>query len=140
MRKIVLFAFLGMSLFFGANAYSQSSRDSIPNLVQEKAAYYLTWAGINCPKEPIIEKVGEKLEDRTSETNTKGEIGIKDGIKDKITLYHIKNDCPWINVPNYIIYTQIGLRNGKFLEKGIISYIISKDNETWEPIPLKEEW
>lgn len=139
MRKVALIALLGFSTLFGINTYSQSSKEEIPEPVKEKAAEYLKrvqW----CPGKPIIEKIGEKLEDRTSQINTKDEIGIKDGIKDKITLYHLMNNCEFMNVPNYIIYTQIGLENGKFLEKGIISYIISKDKETGEPIPLNEEW
>ncbi|MCK5624361.1 hypothetical protein KAI04_00795 [Candidatus Pacearchaeota archaeon] len=138
MRKISLLLF-GFSMLLGVNAYSQSSKEKIPELVQEKAAEYLKWVNY-CPGEPIIEKAGEKLEDRTSEQGMKIKEEIKDGIKDKITLYHIKNDCPWINVPNYIVYTQIGLGNGTFLEKGSIEYIISRDDKTWESIPLKEEW
>lgn len=135
MRKITLLTLLGMSILFGINTYSQSSRDLIPDVVKEKAAEYLKRAGTNCPGEPIVEKIGEKLEDRAVEDKY-----VKDGIKDKIILYHIKNKCDWINVPNYIRYTLKGLGNGKFVEIGYLDYIISKDKETWEEIPLKEKW
>ena len=135
MKKVTLLAFLGISFLFGVNAYAQTPQDSIPKVIKEKAAEYLTRAGTNCPGEPIIEKVGEKLEDRAVEDKY-----VKDGIKDKVILYYIKNECDWINVPNYIRYTLKGLRNGKFVEVGYIDYIISKDKDTWKEIPLKEEW
>jgi len=133
MRKNFLLTLLGMGMFFGINAYSQNSLDSIPDAVKKQAVKYLKYVSY-CDTVPQLEIVGLKFEDRTGENKE------KDGIKDKITLYHIKNECDWINVPNYIIYTQIGLGNGKFSETGKFDYIISKDKESWKPIPLKEEW
>ncbi len=138
MGKATLIALLGFSALFTINTYSQSPKDEIPEPVREAAVEYLTWIPY-CLGEPIIEKVGEKLEDRTSQINTKDETGIKDGIKDKITLYHLMKKCEFFNISNYIIYTQIGLKNGGFLEKGKISHIISRD-ENAKSIPLTEKW
>jgi hypothetical protein len=133
MRKTLNFLLsLGLGLALGANAYSQSSQEKIPEIIKNKAAEYLKRVAY-CPGDPIIEKIGEKFEDRT------GPLGEKDGIKDKITLYAIKNNCPWINVPNYIIYTQIGLKKDVLSERFVIDEIISKDKDG-KPVPLKEEW
>lgn len=128
MRKTLL-----TLLFFGLgiNAFSQSSKEEIPELVKNKAAEYLKRVSY-CPGEPIIEKMGEKFADRA------GPLGEKDGVEDKITLYGIKNDCPF-GVPNYIIYTQIGLKTGGFAERVVVDEIISRD-EKGKPVPLKEEW
>jgi hypothetical protein len=134
MGKILLTLLgIGLGLSLEINAYSQSSKESVPDTIVMQAAKYLIRVNY-CPGAPIIEKIGEKFEDRI------GPMGVKDGIKDKITLYNLKNDCPWINVPNYIIFTQRGLDNGKFEEKGIIEDITSRDNESWKAIPLAEEW
>jgi len=131
MRKTLLgLLFLGF-IGWGANAYSQSSEKEIPELVKSKATEYLKRVSY-CPGDPIIEKIGEKFEDRT------GPLGEKDGIKDRITLYGIKNDCPF-NVPNYIIYTQIGLKTGGYAERAVVDEIISKDGHG-KSSPLKEEW
>lgn len=131
MKKTLLsLAFL---LGFGLNTsfYLQSSQDEIPEAVKKIAAEYLKRVPY-CPGDPIIKKVGEKLEDRT------GPQDVKDGIIDKTTLYEIKNDCYWMNVPTHVPYTQIGLKEGGFAEKGIvIDEIISRD-EKGKPIPLKE--
>jgi hypothetical protein len=129
MRKTLLILLLELGL--GMNAFSQSSKEEIPEIVKNKATEYLKRISY-CPGDPIIEKMGEKFEDRT------GLLGEKDGIKDKITLYAIKNDCPF-NVPNYIIYTQIGLKQGGFAERVVIDEIISKGKDG-KPVPLKEEW
>jgi hypothetical protein len=128
MRKTLL-----TLLFFGlgTNIFSQSSNEEIPESVKTKAAEFLKRVSY-CPGNPIIEKMGEKLEDRT------GPLGEKDGIKDKIILYGIKNDCPF-GVPNYIIYTQVGQRTGGYAEKAVMDEVISKDDHG-KPVPLKEEW
>jgi len=108
---------LGLGLSLGINAYSQSPQGTqssqseiIPELVKTQAAGYLKRVPY-CLGVPIIKKVGEKIEDRTGLQN------VKDGIIDKITLYKIENDCFWINVPNYIVYTQIGLKGGNLQRK-----------------------
>jgi len=129
---------LGLGLSLGINAYSQSSQtqspqSEVPDTIKKVTAEYLKRSS-HCPGEPIIKRVGEKIEDRT------GLQGVKDGILDKITLYEIKNECNWINVPNYVVHTQMGLKEGGFAKKGVIDEITSKDKESWKPIPLKEEW
>lgn len=129
MKKTLLVLLLGCGL--GLNAFSQSFKEEIPELVKNKAAEYLKRVSY-CPGEPIIENLGQKIADRT------GLLGEKDGTKDKITLYGIENDCPFI-IPNYIIYTQVGLKSGGYAEKGVVDEIISKD-EHGKPVPLKEEW
>jgi hypothetical protein len=131
MRKTLLILLSAGLLGLGTNAFSQSSKEEIPEIVKNKATEYLKRISY-CPGDPIIEKMGEKFEDRT------GPLGEKDGIKDKITLYWIKNDC-FYTVPNYIIYTQIGLKQGGFAEKVVVDEVISKD-EHGKPVPLKEEW
>jgi hypothetical protein len=130
--KKTLFGLLFLAgLGLGINASSQSPEE-IPQLVKNKASEYLKRVSY-CPGEPIIEKIGEKLADRT------GPLGEKDGIKDKITLYAIKNDCPFF-VPNYMIYTQVGLKTGGFADKVVIDEIISKDASGKKPAPLQEDW
>jgi hypothetical protein len=129
MRKTLWVLLFGLGL--GMNAFSQSSKEEIPELVKNKAAEYLKRVSY-CPGAPIIEKIGEKFADRT------GPLDEKDGIKDKIILYGIKNDCPF-GIPNYIIYTQIGLKTGGYAEKAVVDEVISKD-EHGKPVPLKEEW
>ena len=131
MRKTLLILLSAGLLGLGTNAFSQSSKEEIPELVKNKAAEYLKRVSY-CPGDPIIEKIGEKFEDRT------GPLGEKDGIPDKIILYAIKNNCLYW-VPNYMIYTQIGLKQGGFAERTVIDEIISKDKDG-KPVPLKEEW
>jgi len=128
---------LGLSLSLGINAYSQSSQgaqssqEEIPEAVKKQAIEYLKRVAY-CPGDPIIKKVGEKIEDRTGPQN------VKDGIPDKMTLYEIKNECNWINVPNFVLYAQIGLKDGGYAEKGVAEEITSRDNNTGKPIPLKD--
>jgi hypothetical protein len=134
MRKTLLtFLGIGLGIILSENAYSQSSNESVPDTIVKQASGYLKRVNY-CPGEPILEKVGEKFEDRI------GPMGVKDAVKDKITLYNLKNDCPWMNVPNYIVFTQAGLGGGKFSEKGTIESITSRDNDSWKAIPLEEEW
>jgi len=138
MKKTLLILLgLGLDLSLGINAYSQSSQsqssqNEIPELVKTQATEYLKRVAY-CPGDPIIKKMGEKIEDRTGPQN------VKDGIPDKMALYEIKNECNWINVPNYIVHTQIGLKDGGYAEKGVAEEIISRDKDG-KPVPLKEEW
>jgi hypothetical protein len=113
MKKLL--AILGLSLVlsgFGKNSYSQSPKDSIPEAVKKKAAQYLSYAGSNCGSVPNVSLVGEKLEDREKMYE------VKDGIKDKVSLYQIDNPCDWSNVPTHFTYVFYGKKDGTFEKKG----------------------
>jgi hypothetical protein len=130
MKKLL--TMLGLSLVlsgFGIKSYSQSSGE-IPAIVRKQAVKYLQYVNY-CDTVPKLEKVGEKFEDRT------GPMEVKDGIKDKITLYKMNNDCDWSNVPNYLTLTQAGIKKDGF-SSGTVEGIISRD-EKGKPVPL-EDW
>jgi hypothetical protein len=127
MRKTLLVLLsLGLGLECGINAFSQSSKEEIPEAIKSRAAECLKRINY-CPDEPIIKKIEQKTRYREME---------KDSVR--VTLYNITNDCFYF-IPNYLVYTQTKLEKGRFSEKGEIEEIISRDKDS-EPVPLKDDW
>jgi hypothetical protein len=126
MRKTLLILFSLGLLGWGANAYSQSSNEGIPEAIKSRAAECLKRINY-CPGEPIIKKIEQKTRYREME---------KDSVR--VTLYNITNDCFYF-IPNYLVYMQTKLGKGRFSEKGEIEEIISRDKDS-KPVPLKDDW